>query len=205
MPRRFLDSAYDLGDTDATKQFYRKWADTYDDEVAGEGYITPNRCAEALAQFASDPDQPILDLGCGTGLSGVALRAAGFRVVDGTDFSDEMLRIARQRNIYRRTFSHNLADPLPLPVASVSNAVAAGVISPAHAPPAAIDHVIEVLVPGGVFVFSLNDHARKAPAFEGRVHSWVDSGVADLLLRENGPHLPGIQMKAMVYALRKRN
>ena len=74
MPRRFLDSAYDLGDADATKRFYRKWAATYDDEVAGEGYITPNRCAEALAQFAGDPDQPVLDLGCGTGLSGVALK-----------------------------------------------------------------------------------------------------------------------------------
>ena len=204
VPRRFLDSVYDLGDHTATKEFYHEWADTYDDDVSGEGYIPPQRCSEVLARFANDTGQPVLDLGCGTGLCGIALRSAGFRVVDGTDFSNEMIEIARSRNIYRRTFCHDLAEPLPFPAGTVSNTVAAGVISPAHAPPEAIDHAIEALAPGGVLVFSLNDHARKAPAFEGRVHAWVDCGAAVLEHRENGPHLPGIGLEAMVYALRKR-
>ncbi len=204
MTTRYLKQAYELQDSDATKTFYRDWAASYDDEVTGEGYITPARCAEALARHANDPSQPVLDLGCGTGLSGVALREAGFRVVDGADFSEEMIEIARSRNVYRRTFRHDLSQPIPLPPGSVSNAVAVGVMSPSHAPPEAIDNAMEALAAGGVLVFSLNDHAQSEPAFEGRVHAWVDSCSADLLCRENGPHLPGIGMEAIVYALRKR-
>ncbi len=204
MQKRFLDNVYGLEKRGATKNFYRDWAATYDDEVVGEGYITPQRCAESLFRLSADTTQPVLDLGCGTGLGGVALRNAGFRVIDGTDFSEDMLEIARARNIYRRTFGHDLSEPLPLPPGGISNAMAAGVIGPGHAPPEAIDHAINALAPGGVLVFSLNDHARKKPAFEGRVHAWVDCGAAELAHREIGPHLPGIGLEAMVYALRKR-
>ena len=52
--------------------------------MAASRYATPVRIAAALRQMAS-PGDPILDYGCGTGLSGAALREAGFALVDGTD------------------------------------------------------------------------------------------------------------------------
>ena len=200
--RQFLERAQDLAGGKATRSFYRQWAASYDGELAANGYATPERSAAVLAAHAADPAQPVLDLGCGTGLAGVALREAGFRIIDGADFSAAMLARARARNLYRRTFQHDLADPLP--AASLCNAVAVGVLGPGHAPAAAIDHVTTALMPGGVFVFSLNDHARKDPAFEGRIHGWVDCGTVDLVHREEGPHLPGCGIRAVIYALCRR-
>ena len=203
--RKFLDSVYDVKDDADTRTFYADWADTYDQEVTGEGYITPRRCAAALAQYAPDQAQPILDLCCGTGLSGMALREAGFSVIDGVDFSMEMLTHARRQNVYRRTFLHDLSKPLALAPGTVAHAVAVGGINPGHAPPIAIDHSLAAIPVGGLLVFSLNDHALADAHFEGRVHANVDCGAAELLFREYGEHLPGVGLKAMVYALRRRS
>lgn len=202
--RRFLDTVYDLADRNATQAFYRDWAESYDEEVTEQGYITPERCATALRNHAPDRKAPILDLGCGTGVSGVALRAAGFQTIDGADFSEDMLARARDRNIYRRVMHLDCSEPLPLPPESVAHAVAVGVIATGHAPPAAIDHIFAILPVGGLFVFSLNDHTLAVPAYEGRVHAHLDCGAVELLEREYGPHLPGIELGALVYALRKR-
>lgn len=202
--QRFLDSVYDLSNSDDTQDYYRKWASTYDEEVQGEGYITPQRCAQALAEAAGDQSQPVLDIGCGSGLSGVALQEAGFKVIDGVDISTEMLELARARNIYRRTVQHDLSLPLPIEEGRVGNIAAVGIFSPGHAPHTTIDHAINVLPSGGVLVFSLNDHAMAIPAYEGRVHAHIDSGSVELVSREYGAHMPGINLQAVVYALRKR-
>ncbi len=53
--------------------------------------------AAALAALVGDLDAPLLDLGCGTGLSGEAFMSAGFSVIDGTDFSETMIAVARNK------------------------------------------------------------------------------------------------------------
>ena len=70
-------------------EFYDDWADSYDEELGALGYVTPKRCAEALISVGADPSQPILDIGCGTGVSGAALKAAGFQKIDGVDPSPQ--------------------------------------------------------------------------------------------------------------------
>ena len=132
--RRFLDGAYDLPDRRATAAFYADWAASYDAEIADNGYATPARCAAALAAHAERLADPVLDVGCGTGLSGLALAAAGFRTVDGTDLSAEMLARAAARSesgpqprpagrgVYRRLFRGDLADPLPFGPGVYANA-----------------------------------------------------------------------------------
>ncbi|MEK6204583.1 MAG: methyltransferase type 11, partial [Amylibacter sp.] len=72
-----LSRAYDLSSVDETQKFYSDWAATYDAEILENGYATPERCAKALAGFAPEQDFAVLDIGCGTGLSGKYLAAAG--------------------------------------------------------------------------------------------------------------------------------
>ena len=68
MAKTYLDKAYD-GGTGDSRALYAEWSDTYDQEVGKNGYATPGRTAKTLAQFVTDLNQPILDYGCGTGLS----------------------------------------------------------------------------------------------------------------------------------------
>jgi predicted TPR repeat methyltransferase len=202
--RRFLDDAYDLPDRGATAALYRDWAASYDDEITRAGYATPARCAAALARHVDDPTAPLLDIGCGTGLSGLALGAARFTTIDGTDFSAEMLARAEGRGVYRRLFRGDLADPLPVGPDVYANAAAVGVVSPGHAPPETIDAVLALLPRGGCLVLSLNDHALAEPAFPSKIERLVAAGSARLIFQEHGPHLPGIGLEATVYVLEKR-
>ena len=89
--KKFLSEVYDLATPAETRALYDDWSASYDAEITENGYATPRRIAEALAQFA-DPSAPILDFGCGTGLSGLALKAAGFQTIDGADLSADMLK-----------------------------------------------------------------------------------------------------------------
>lgn len=201
--RTFLDNAYDLPDAAATQSFYDDWAASYDAEIAANGYATPARCAEALAAVV-DTSSPVLDIGCGTGLSGLALRAHGFTTIDGTDLSPEMLTRASERTgVYRRLFLSDMNTPLPVEAGAYMAATAVGVINPGHAPPETVDAVLAILPVGGCFAFSLNDHALAEPSFPAKVDQILDKGAATCLHRAHGPHLPGIGLEATVYVIQK--
>jgi predicted TPR repeat methyltransferase len=203
-PKGFLDNAYTVETPDQTKAFYNDWAETYEAEIKANGYATPTRCAAALAALAPDNSVPVLDLGCGTGLSGEALRAAGFSTIDGTDFSEEMLAHAEGKpGLYRKLTRGDLNRPLPAEPGQYTHVAAIGVFSPSHAPAAMIDRVLEVLPAGGLFTFSLNDHTLEDPSFEARVTAVAAAGTAEVVFREYGAHLPGHGLKALIYVLRK--
>lgn len=203
MGEKFLDKVYTAKDADGTRKLYDAWAESYEDEVGAEGYATPRRCAEALAAHMADLSAPVLDFGCGTGLSGVALRAAGFTTIDGVDLSSDMLAQARAKGIYRDLQQVEAGAPLPFAPGSHAAVSAIGVIGAGAAPIGVFDTLIGALEPGGRFVFSFNDHTLEDPAFEAKVSDWVDSGGARLLFKEYGDHLPGMGMKSSIYVLEK--
>jgi len=202
--KKFLDSAYELENGEKTREFYDEWSRSYDREVGENGYATPSRIATALGEFVPDKTVPILDLGCGTGISGAALRAEGFTTIDGSDFSAEMLAEARAKGVYRQLIQADMAQPMPFEDADYPVITAVGVFSPGHAQPDTIDAVMSKLPPQGLFAFSLNDHALENPGYKGRIMDHLDCGAASLLFKEYGAHLPKIGLKACVYVMRKR-
>jgi predicted TPR repeat methyltransferase len=201
---KFFERAYDLADAEQTRRLYDEWAASYDEELRAAGYASPARTAAAMAAAVADRSAPLLDLGCGSGLSGEAFRAAGFTLIDGTDFSAEMLAVAASKGVYRELFQGDLNTPIPARPGSYANAAAVGVFSPTHAPAAMIDAVVALLPPGGCFGFSLNDHALAEPVYEERIGDLVDGGAVEVVSGEYGDHLPQIGLKAKIYVLRKR-
>ncbi len=200
----YLKDVYSVESPEAMEELYDAWADSYDAELESQGYATPARCAAALAEFSENQDAPLLDFGCGTGASGAAFAAAGFTAIDGIDMSGGMLEKARARGVYRDLRETAPGDPLPVPAGFYDHAAAVGVIGAGAAPATVIDTLMEVLKPGGLFVFSFNDHTLEDPGFEGRIAEYVDTGAAEVLFREHGAHIPGIDLGAVVYVLRKR-
>ena len=139
----------------------------------------------------------MLDIGCGTGLSGVALRARGFGAVDGADPSPAMLARAEGTGAYRSLRRSDPGDPFEPGAYAIITAV--GVVGIGAAPAALIDAAWDALPDGGLLCLSLNDRALAVPEFPAR----IESRRAGLLFEEYGPHLPGIDLMSRVYVLRK--
>lgn len=89
---------------DHVRRLYDGYADRYDDHLTSAlGSRAPRLAAEALARALSDgPAARVFDLGCGTGLSGLALRAAGVvgGELVGVDLSEAMCAKARETGAY---------------------------------------------------------------------------------------------------------
>lgn len=203
MAKGFLDRVYDARDVESTRALYDDWSASYEAEVAENGYVTPGRCADALALHLKDKAAPILDFGCGSGLSGLALTLAGFKTIDGVDLSSEMLALAQAKNIYRSLVQiepDTLFDHQPGDYAAIA---AIGVIGAGATPITVFHRLMQGLGPGGLIVLSLNDHALDDPANDSALNEWLDCGAARLLFKEHGPHLTKIGLKACVYIIEK--
>lgn len=203
MTEKYLDKVYHLDSPEETRALYDQWADSYDDEVLDNGYATPVRVARALAAQIRNMDRPILDFGCGTGLSGAALIQQGFTVIDGADLSADMLAGAREKGIYRDLWQVHPGSDLPFDPGAYLAIVASGVIGAGAAPADTLDLLMGQLAPGGLFAFSFNDHTLTEEDYMRRLSDWAANGVAHQLFQEHGDHLPGIGLSSTVYVFEK--
>lgn len=84
------------------RRLFDQYSDRFDQHIVEDlGYTVPEQLADALKD-ATGPSaifQNALDLGCGTGISGLAFRAITRRLV-GIDLSPKMVAAARGKNIY---------------------------------------------------------------------------------------------------------
>lgn len=203
MAKQFVKTAHEAHDAASARQLYDAWSETYEAEVSHLQYATPSRCAEALAAYTEDQLAPILDFGCGTGLSGLALKIAGFATIDGVDMSPDMIGAASRKRLYRTLHQVEAGCKLPFAPGTYSAMAAVVVIGGGAAPASTLYVLMKALVRGGKLVFSLNDHALQDPSNEACLNEWLDCGAARLLFKEYGPHLPGIHLKANVYVIEK--
>ena len=155
MTTTYLDKIYSADSADL-RPFYAQWAQSYDQEVGENGYITPLRIAEALARHVKDLSIPILDYGCGTGVSGQAFQEVGFLTIDGVDISAEMLEVAAKKKIYRHleVFAPETGPNVKLGAYQIIAAV--GVIGAGAAPLAILDKMMALLAPKGLLVKKRN-------------------------------------------------
>jgi predicted TPR repeat methyltransferase len=108
---------------------YDQWANGYDDDLVSWSYHAPTVVAEAVVSRQPTAGS-VLDVGCGTGLVGRALRARGFAgEILGLDISQASLEIARQSGAYGSVQHADLQQRLPLQDDSVDVLVCVGVMT----------------------------------------------------------------------------
>ena len=203
-----LGHSYALETSIETLAHYEAWADTYDKEISEElGYAQPVRCAAALSAAVGTnhwtPTGRVLDVGCGTGLSGLALKQAGFTNLDGCDFSAPMLDRAAATGIYQQLFEADLNEGLDVPDETYDAVAAVGVFSFGHIQPSALREMLRVVRLNGPVVIGLNDHYWDLGTFQSEVDAIETDGVATLVFREHGDHLPGADIQGWVVVLAK--
>ncbi len=203
MAQQFLNNAYHLDSSAATRSLYKDWAASYEEEIVENGYASPVRTAEALVKCNAPLDVPLLDIGCGTGLSGVILQSAGFTELQGSDFSPEMLAEAKAKGIYTHLHQADLNDPFEFVTEPFAVITAIGVFAPGHALPETIATIVELLTVGGLFGFSMNDHTLENPGYMADINRLIDERVVRVRWQEYGEHLPGIGLNSVIMVLER--
>jgi predicted TPR repeat methyltransferase len=125
-----------------------------------------------------------LDLGCGTGLMGVALRARCDRL-EGWDISAGMLRRAAAKGVYDRLERVDLTR-LPPPRATRDLVVAADVFIYIGPLDAIAAWVARTLLPGGLFAFSVERHDGEGAALAAERRFRHGYGYVEAVLRDAG-------------------
>lgn len=147
---------------------YSSWSTDYDRETLSLGYCLPFLIAAWVARHVPRGAGPLLDAGCGTGLSGPYLRALGYPDIEGLDFSADMLALAAQRGAYSALTQAALGDPLPYADGRFAAFFSTGVFTEGHAPASGLDELVRATRPGGHAVFTVRDVVLERGGFRSR-------------------------------------
>ncbi|MFZ5690920.1 MAG: methyltransferase domain-containing protein [Pseudomonadota bacterium] len=101
---------------DYVRSVFDQYAAKFDDALAALRYTAPELLAQAVADVRRAQDRPVhfaamLDLGCGTGLSGAAFRPV-CDWIEGVDLSPGMIAQARRKKLYDKLDIGDLTESL---------------------------------------------------------------------------------------------
>ncbi len=175
-PEIDLDDAYSVETPDDSRDLYGRWAATYERSfIEPKGYVYHQQVAQVFVDRGGRG--PVLDVGCGTGIVGEALRALTLSPVDGVDISAEMLAEAAAKDTYRRLIEADLTQPVPLADAEYCGVVSAGTFTHGHLGPEAIDELIRVAAGGAVFALGVNAEHYATRGFAARLDAHHAAGL----------------------------
>lgn len=160
-----LEQVFAARDEAELTRAYAAWSSQYDVETAAAGYALPFYIAAWVARYVPVSAEPLLDAGCGTGLSGPYLAALGYGRIDGLDMSAEMLALASSRGVYGELKQAVLGDTLPWPNGHFAAIFSTGVFTEGHAPASAMHELVRITKPGGYAVLTVRDVVLDAKGF----------------------------------------
>ncbi|QPC86043.1 methyltransferase domain-containing protein [Mesorhizobium sp. NBSH29] len=144
-----LDQVYAANNSAELQNAYQAWSSDYDRETAADGYCLPFIIAAWVARYVPADSGPLLDAGCGTGLTGPYLRALGYSDIEGLDFSPDMLRVAQRRDAYASLVEAELGKKLPWRDGHFRAVYSTGVFTEGHAPASSLDELARITRIGG--------------------------------------------------------
>jgi len=137
------------------RDLFDQFAPRFEAELTGAlDYRTPQALAALLQQAGVPGGLTVLDLGCGTGLSGAAL-APFARRLEGLDLSPRMLAECRKRGLYHALHEAELVAWLPSRPAAFNLVAAADVLNYLGDLAPALAGIHTALAPGGWAAFSI--------------------------------------------------
>jgi SAM-dependent methyltransferase len=180
-----LENAYKLSTPEDNVDYYDAFASTYDTDFADAlGWHYPAAIAAAYRDAASKSDTPIADIGCGTGLVASALNLPPEQV-DGIDISDEMLRVAEEKQLYRSLYKVDLTKALDEIANDYGAVLSAGTFTSGHLGPEPLESLLGIARAGALFVIGVKKAYFQEAGFESVLRKMETGGlIKDLQVAE---------------------
>ena len=178
-------------DSESVASYYDDWAERYDEELGAWDYRSPAEAARLLARYAGS-ESKVLDAGCGTGLSGQALAALGFRDIVGADISSVSLELSRTRDVYSQLHQLDLHSlPLPFEANAFDALTCVGVLTYVDQVAATLEEFCRLVRPAGHIVFTCRDDLYQSRGYPELLNELSDAGRWQLKYRSPpSPYLP---------------
>lgn len=171
-----LDRVYTAKSPRELERAYADWAADYDRDTIALGYSLPFVIAGWVGRYVRRGDGPLLDAGCGTGLSGPFLKALGYDDLVGLDYSRQMLDLAEKRNAYHELRQVELGTTLPWPDDHFAAFLSSGVFTAGHAPASSFDELVRITRPGGHAIFTVRDLLVEDGGFREKFRQLENAG-----------------------------
>lgn len=192
-----LARARGLTGSEEARALYRDWAAHYDADVFDALKVRgSDRIADLLAAHLPARDAAIIDLGCGTGQVAARLKIHGIALIDGLDFSPEMLEVARGKGLYRELIAADLNRPLAIADARYDAAISAGTFTSGHVGAAALTEIARILRPGGLLAVTIADTVWQEGGFDAALARLTTSGRTAVLSDTHEPIVAGGEPQA---------
>ena len=207
-----LDEAYSVKTPEDNKRLYAKWAATYDSSfVDAKQYRYPKAISEVFDQVVTESVVRVLDIGTGTGLTGMYLSRLRTNVVlDGMDISAQMLAQAQLKlrtdgsAVYRALYERDLTRPVPNENAPYEALISSGTFTHGHLGPECLRNLLPLLAHNGWLVVGVNNEHFESRGFAGELDSLVALGaitqpeIARIDVYEPGSEHYGDQARVIV-------
>jgi predicted TPR repeat methyltransferase len=201
-----LQKVYAAKTQEELNDAYAAWANAYDRETAEDGYCLPFMISSWVARYVAKGEGPLLDAGCGTGLSGPYLKALGYDDLEGLDLSEKMLELAKQRGCYRALTNAALGEMLPWMDGHFRAAFCTGVFTAGHAPAEGLRELVRIVRQNGHLIFTVRDTILESGGFRNVFETLENDGRWTAIeqseaFRAFAVGEPDVLVKAFVYKI----
>jgi predicted TPR repeat methyltransferase len=168
---------------------YKHMSGTYESIVKALGYAAPEVVVDALVPLMPEGPCLVLDAGCGTGLTGRTLHEhRPDTTLHGFDLMAEMIVRAKKTGLYGRLIQADATKPLPIEGRPYDVAMSSGLYTLGHVGPEALLPVINVIKPGGIFVFNVFEPAWQRLNFGPAIEKMAKDGLIEKLSETHAGH-----------------
>lgn len=162
------------------QELYQSWAERYDKEMPTIDYNYTEPMKEAFLKSNIKTDSKILDAACGTGYPTMALHKMGYMNLHGIDFSSEMIKEAKKKNIYKSLAVADLINPIDFATDTFDVIMSIGFLASGHMGSEPLDEFIRVIKPGGHLICSIGVNIFDTDGFDKKLQQLQDDNIIQI-------------------------
>ena len=182
--KKGLNDAYSVKTPEDNIKLYKVWASSYDDDFAKKNdYRSPVLISNYYDKYSNKNDVPVLDVGAGTGLIAEVMNKKNTIDIDAIDISPEMLESAKSKNCYNKLIEADLTKNLDIDNNYYGAIVSAGTFTHGHIGPNALDELLRLTKPSGLFVITIHSKVYVNQNFEQKFQD-INEQITDLTFHE---------------------